>query len=109
MRHRTLAAAVALAGSWAFQLSDSLAAAPATSPAQISAQTPIGLQQNILVESDMVLLSDIFFGLPPESRFAGTPLARAPRPGERIGYSVAAPIEGTSPGRFAGSRSLSIG
>ena len=84
MRHRTLAAAFALTVSLAFQLPDAPAADLAMSAAEFPAQTPVGLQQNILVESDVVLLSDIFFGLPPESRFAGTPIARAPRPGERI-------------------------
>ena len=49
-----------------------------------AADSPIGLNKDILIEGPVVQLQDIFFGLDPAGRAAGTPVAKAPAAGQSV-------------------------
>ena len=49
-----------------------------------SSAAPVALNRDILVEGPLIKLSDIFIGLDPASRFADTPVAKTPAPGQSV-------------------------
>lgn len=45
---------------------------------------PVSLNRNVLIEGPTIQLQDLFLGLDANSRTAGTPVAKAPQPGQSI-------------------------